>query len=63
MHRKDDSYMVKYFFESNGNKTEVSEVIFNSVKNHYDNSRMSATGDSFGNEEITLSVEESDMPF
>lgn len=55
--------MVKYFFESNGNKTEVSEVIFNSVKNHYDNSRMSATGDSFGNEEITLSVEESDMPF
>jgi hypothetical protein len=24
---------------------------------------MSATGDSFGNEEITLSVEESDMPF
>ena len=55
--------MVKYFFESNGNKTEVSEVIFNSVKNRYDDSSMSATGDSFGNEEITLSIEESDMPF
>lgn len=55
--------MVKYYFKSNGVRSEVTEDTFNKVKEYYDVNNISATGDGNDYEEITLSVEESDMPF
>ena len=54
--------MLKYFFESNGVKSEVTEDTFNTVREYYDESNISATGDSYGNEEIVLYVDEVNMP-
>jgi hypothetical protein len=53
--------MLKYYFESNGIRSEVTEDTFNTVKEYYDVNNISATGNGNDYEEITHSVEECDM--
>lgn len=54
---------VKYYLASDeGHRVEVSESYFDSVQKLYDESNTSATGDSYGNEEIVLYVDEVDLP-
>ena len=53
--------MLKYFFESNGVRSEVTEDTFNTVKEYYDMNNISATGNENDYEEITLSVEEANI--
>ena len=53
----------KYYLATDeGHRVEVSESYFDSVQHLYDESNISATGDSYGNEEIVLYVDEDDMP-
>ena len=55
--------MTKYFFESNGVKVEVSESLFAStLDEYYDVGNMTSTGNGDDYDEITLHVQEIDMP-
>ena len=55
--------MVRYFLECNGNTYSVDENTFDEIKDRYDYERcMHATGDGNDYEEITLEIDETDLP-